>query len=73
MLNEKETQVILEKFFNNCVNFWKREGHEYKEAFALAIEDAKKISTNPFSPCGEKLDVGAQIQFIKYREMDLGR
>ena len=73
MLTEKETQIALENFFNDCVNFWKGQGYEYKEAFKLAIEDTIKITTDPFSPHGDKLDLNTKEKFINYREMDLGR
>ena len=73
MLTENETQIALEHFFNDCVNFWKGQGYEYKEAFELAIEDTIKITTDPFSPHGDKLDVDTKEKFIYYREMDLGR
>ena len=73
MLTEKETQIALEHFFNDCVNFWKSQGYEYKEAFELAIEDTIKITTDPFLPHGDKLDVDTKEKFIHYREIDLGR
>lgn len=72
MLNEKETQLALEHFFNDCVNFWKGQGYEYKEAFELAISDTTAISTDPFSPYGDKLDPETKEKFIHYRKMDLG-
>ena len=73
MLSEKETQEVLEKFFNDCMGFWKRQGHEIKEAFAFAIEDVERLTTDPFVPCGKKLDEKAKADFIRYRKMDLGR
>ena len=73
MLNEKETQAILEQFFGECMNFWKRQGHEIKEAFAFAIEDVEKINNDPYVPHGKKLDAKTKEDFIHYRKMDLGR
>ena len=73
MLTVKETELAMERFFNDSLNFWKRIGFDERQAFEAALEDTKKITTNPFSPRGEKLDQETKINFIKYREMDLGR
>ena len=72
MLTAHETQLIMEHFFKDCYKFWFRTTNDYRTAFELALKDAKKITTDPFSPCGEKLDVETKEKFIKYREMDLG-
>ena len=45
MLTEKETQIALEYFFNDCVNFWKGQDYECKKAFELAIEDTLNNNT----------------------------
>ena len=73
MLTVKETELAMERFFNDSLNFWKRIGFDERQAFEAALEDTKKITTNPFSPRGDKLDQETKINFIKYREMDLGR
>lgn len=73
MLTVKETELAMERFFNDSLNFWKRIGFDERQAFEAALEDTKKITTNPFSPRGDKLDEETKINFIKYREMDLGR
>ena len=73
MLTAKETELAMERFFNDCVNFWNRILHDERKAFEAALEDTKKITTNPFSPRGDKLDPETKLNFIKYREMDLGR
>ena len=72
MLSAKETGLVLEKFFNDCLNFWKRTMPNEREAFVNALDDVKKIKHNPFTPCGELLDVEAKEHFVRYREMDLG-
>lgn len=73
MLNKQETQLALEQFFKDCENFWKRIGADEREAFESAVEDVKRITTDPFSPRGDKLDPEAKAEFIKYREQDLGK
>jgi hypothetical protein len=72
MLTAKETELAMERFFNDSVAFWMRILHDERNAFEAALEDTKKITTNPFSPRGDKLDEETKIKFIHYREMDLG-
>ena len=72
MLNSQETQLVMENFFRDCLNFWKRSTNDEREAFEKALNDTRRIITDPFSPCGDKLDVETKEKFIKYREMDLG-
>lgn len=72
MLNEQETQLVMENFFRDCLNFWRRSTNDEREAFEKALNDTRCIMTDPFSPCGDKLDVVTKEKFIKYREMDLG-
>ena len=75
MLSARETQNVLERHFNNCYKYWLRQGNGYKnrhEAFKLALEDIKCMRHEPFSPCGDELDPETHVNFIKYREMDLG-
>jgi hypothetical protein len=72
MLSKHETELIMEKFFNDCLSFWKREGHDSRDAFAKALNDVRSLERDPFSPCGDKLDEEAKLNFIRYREMDLG-
>ena len=72
MLNEKETILAMENIFKDCFNFWKRSTNDEREAFKKALNDVRGMTTDPFSPCGDKLDVETKNKFIKYREMDLG-
>lgn len=72
MLNEHDTQLVMENFFKDCLNFWRRNTNDEREAFEKALNDIRRITTDPFSPCGDKLDVETKEKFIKYREMDLG-
>lgn len=74
MLNSKETYVVLEKFFNDCLRFWRgHHGFDERKAFEFALDDVKGLRHDPFVPCGKELDVETKEKFIKYREMDLGR
>ena len=72
MLNQHDTQLAMEKFFKDCQNFWRRTISDEREVFERALNDTRRITTDPFSPRGEKLDIETKEKFIKYREMDLG-
>ena len=72
MLNAHDTQLVMEKFFRDCQNFWRRTINDEREVFERALNDTRRIKTDPFSPCGEKLDEETRVKFIKYREQDLG-
>ena len=72
MLNERETQLVMENFFKDCLNFWRRSTNDEREAFEKALNDTRRIMTDPFSPCGDKLDVETKEAFIRNREQDLG-
>lgn len=72
MLNEHDTQLVMENFFRDCLSFWRRSTNDEREAFENALNDIRRITTDPFSPCGDKLDVETKEVFIRYREMDLG-
>ena len=72
MLNEHDTQLALERFFRDCQNFWIRTVDDEREVFERALNDVRSITTDPFSPCGKKLDIETKEKFIRYREMDLG-
>lgn len=72
MLTKQETQLVMENFFRDCLNFWRRSTNDEREAFEKALSDTRRIMTDPFSPCGDRLDIETKEKFIKYREMDLG-
>lgn len=73
MLNEKETEAILDKFFGECFRYWKMQGNEERVAFEYALDDVKRVTSNPYVPTRMPIDLGAKAKFIHYREMDLGR
>jgi hypothetical protein len=72
MLTTHETELAMEHFFNDCLNFWRRNTNDKRVAFEKALNDVRGITTDPFDPFGKKLDVETKEKFIKYREMDLG-
>ena len=72
MLNEHETQLVMENFFRDCLNYHRRNTNDGREAFEKALNDTRRIMTDPFSPCGDRLDVNTKEKFIRYREQDLG-
>ena len=72
MLNERETTLVLEEAMRGNVKFWERQGYDEREAFIKALEEIEEMTTDPSSPCGEKLDVATKKKFIEYRKLDLG-
>ena len=72
MIESKETEIILNQFFGECINFWKHNGKTGRESFENALNDIKSINRNPYEPHGDLLDVETKQKFIEYRTMDLG-
>lgn len=73
MLDMNKTQTILERFFNDCLCFWRRSGSDERQAFEYALDDVKGLKRDPFVPAGEPLDIETKENFIRYREMDLNK
>ena len=73
MLDKRETKIVLERFFNDCLKFWTRQGCDEREAFEKSLADIKAIKNDPFYPRGRVLNEEAKLNFIRYREMDLGK
>ena len=72
MLNAERTKEIINSFYEDCVKFWIREGRETTEARRLAIRDCEELKHDPFSPCGEELDLKAKDEFLeKLRKFEL--
>lgn len=71
MLNEKETQIILEQFFEDCKRHWEYAGYDERKAFEFALSDVEFLERDPFSPFGNKLDQETKEKFVKYRRQDL--
>ena len=72
MLNQHDTQLVIENFFRECQNYHRKNTNDEREVFAKALNDVSDITSDPYSPYGKKLDVETKNKFIKYREMDLG-
>ena len=72
MLNKRETELTLERFFNDCLKFWERQGLDERDAFKNALCDTSVITRDPFSPCGDTIDEETKAKFIHYRKIDLG-
>ena len=74
MLNKEQTQLIMEKHFKACYDYWKRSGYckDEREAFANAVDDIRNMKRDPFSPCGEEIDIETRDAFVRYREQDMG-
>lgn len=62
MKNYQQTTEILESFYFECLSFWQRE--KAPNPKELALKDLKSITTDPYSPNGEKLDMKAKEDFI---------
>lgn len=71
MLNEKETILVLEEFFKECLSFWNRTVDDTREAFKKAIRDIEELTHDPYEPCGKLIDIPTRDKFITYRKQDL--
>lgn len=72
MLSKRETELILERFFNDSLKFWKRMVPDEREAYANAIDDIKVVKRDPFSPSGDLLNEETKEKFIRYKIQNLG-
>lgn len=60
---------VLDRFYKECLAFWKREGSENPEY--MAIKDLREITTNPFLPKNAPLlDPATKEEFIKTIKKD---
>ena len=71
MLNEKETELIIEGFFKECLAFWNRTVTDTREAFKKAIRDIEELTHDPYEPCGKLINISTRDKFVKYRKQDL--
>ena len=71
MLNEKETELVLEKAMKDCKGFWKRQGYDELEASIKAIEEIQEMTTDMFSPQGKKLDVRTKEKFVESKKREI--
>jgi hypothetical protein len=71
VLNERETELILESFFYECVRFWNRTVTDTREAFKKAIRDIEELTHDPYESCGKLIDIPTRDKFVEYRNQDL--
>lgn len=82
MVNKENTQAILERFYGNCLNYWKNnpkekcdERESYRRALEYDIVELFNVNGgclhDPFSPAGDVLDIDTVLDFIRYRCQDL--
>ena len=74
MLDARKTQIALERFFNDCLKFWSSDNKlNDRQVFENALDNVRTLKHDPFVPAGELLDPITKANFIRYREMDLGK
>lgn len=80
MVNAKNSQVILEKFFKDCVKYWMKQKENDKiEAYKNTLEHdfitLYKMNNgclhDPYVPTGDELDKTTTLKFIQCRCQDL--
>ncbi|WP_144460404.1 hypothetical protein [Siminovitchia fortis] len=74
--HDEKTWEIMTSFYNDCLKFWRKEQEKYgnvsnEEVQKLALRDVSVITTNPYSPNGEKLDEKTQEKWIKNKKKQL--
>lgn len=73
MLTVKETELVIDKFFNECLRYWKMQLNDERKAYEYAIDDIERMKHDPYVPKGDLIDVPTKEAYVKYRKMDLGR
>lgn len=71
MLNERETQLVIEGYFREYLAFWNRTITDAREAFKKAIRDIEELTRDPYEPCEKLIDISTRDKFVKYRKQDL--
>lgn len=61
-MNYNETLDMLSKFYADCLKFCMREGR----SLDYALKDVESITTNPYSPNGQLIDLDARNDFVEY-------
>lgn len=54
-MTEDSQRAILENHYEECLNFWKRQGKDEITAMEQALRELKNVKTNPSSPRGEPI------------------
>ena len=68
---DKKTWDILNEFYNDCLNFWKKQLNNSEPPEIYALKDVENIQCNPFSPNGEKLDTITKEKWISEKRKKL--
>lgn len=79
MLDKDKSEAILEDFYRDNLNYWRREGNDEFEAHKSALENDmiglfkqnNGCLHDPNVPRGEELDIPTTIAFLKARCIDL--
>lgn len=73
MICAKETEIILDQFFAECIVFWKHNGKTECRAFENALHDIEGVHHNPYELHGDLLDIETREKFIQYKKMYLAQ
>lgn len=65
MVSKEKTMEILERFSQECYNYWMREGNSHKKAFELMLKDIECTIHDPYDPYGDELNMDAKEEFLK--------
>ena len=69
------TNQILNQFYEDCVAFWQREKEQgYVDTQTpeeLALSDIRAITTNPFSPKGDVLDIAIKDAWVEKKRDEI--
>ena len=65
MLSKEKTIEILNRFSQECYEFWRREGKSHKEAFETMLKEIETTKCDPYEPYGGKLNPEGKSEFLK--------
>ena len=71
MINKDDTTYLVNRFFEECFEFWLNEGKDDREAFELALKETSEIDRNPFVLMGDLLDPKAHQEYIVKMKKEL--
>ncbi len=49
-MTDRQQKEILERYFTNCLGFWRRQGKNEEDARNLALNELRQVKSNPFTP-----------------------
>lgn len=65
MLSKEKTMEILNRFSQECYEFWRMEGKSHREAFETMLKEIEATKHDPYEPCGDKLNPEGKTEFLK--------